>query len=568
MFERKNRLVLFILCFLCHMLVLLSTVLAQDADATDEKIIERYKLMLERKPKEGSTFDRLCQFYTEGAGLERMVADYQAEIEAKPNNANLQLILGHIYKRLGKYTEAVVAYNRAIELAPNDYYPHFALGQAYATLRQHEDAIPALTQAAELATTSHAAPLDELIALYKTLGRAYFSRDRIEEAVSAWSKIAEIDPQNIFARIELADLFREQELYTKAIEQHEAIIRLEQDNPYRVCLSHREIGKIHEEKGDYLKAIQSYDTAITLTAPGNWLRKDVQRRIIGVFASDGNWQSLVAYYQGKLQTAPNDPELIGLLASAYIENQQRDEGIAAYRKGLELAPADTGFRLELITVLQNAEKFDEAAAEYEFLSESQPNDLDIYSKLGELYLQLEDENRAKSTYQRMIDRNPRNAGIHLSLADIYAGHEWTDDAIAAHEKATSLAPNNLDYIQYYGEYYLRKGKRDKAVEIWNRMVARDNAVPENYDRLARLLGTREFRTDAIAASRKAVALAPGEYRYREALARRLMENKEYAAALSEYTEASKLAPNGFFVERVNDQMIEIYRRQDVLVRAD
>ena len=67
----------------------------------------------------------------------------------------------------------------------------------------------------------------------------------------------------------------------------------------------------------------------------------MQRRIIGVFASDGNWQSLVAYYQGKLQTAPNDPELLGLLASAYIENQQRDEGIAAYRKGLELAPADT-----------------------------------------------------------------------------------------------------------------------------------------------------------------------------------------------------------------------------------
>ena len=95
-----------------------------------------------------------------------------------------------------------------------------------------------------------------------------------------------------------------------------------------------------------------------------------------------------------------------------------------------------------------------------------------------------------------------------------------------------------------------KDKRDKAVEIWNRMVAGDKAVPENYDRLARLLGTREFRTDAIAASRKAVALAPGEYRYREALARRLMENKEYAAALSEYGQKhQKLAPNEFFVER-------------------
>ena len=288
MFGRKYPLVLFILCFLCHMLVLLSTVLAQNADATDEKIIERYKLMLERKPKEGSTFDRLYHFYVEGAGLEQMVADYQAEIEAEPSKANLPLILGHIYKRLGKNTEAIAAYKRAIELTPDDYYPHFELGQVYATLRRHEDAIAVLTQATELASASHAAPLDELFALYKTLGHAYFSRDQVEESISAWSKIAEIDPDKLFARVELADLFREQELYTQAIEQHEAIIRLKKDDSYRVCLSYREIGKIQEEKGDYQKAIQSYDAAITLTAPGNWLRKDVRRRIIGVFASDGN----------------------------------------------------------------------------------------------------------------------------------------------------------------------------------------------------------------------------------------------------------------------------------------
>ena len=45
--------------------------------AQDEQIIERYKLMLSRNPKEGSTFDRLYQFYLEGTGLDAMVTDYQ-----------------------------------------------------------------------------------------------------------------------------------------------------------------------------------------------------------------------------------------------------------------------------------------------------------------------------------------------------------------------------------------------------------------------------------------------------------------------------------------------------------
>ena len=179
---------------------------------SDAKIIERYKSMLNRTPKEGSTFDRLYQFYLEGAGLDAMVADYQAAAQAKPNDANLQLILGHIHKRLGKDTETVVAYQRAVELAPEDYYPHFTLGQMYATMRRHEDAIRELTKAAELSEATRAASPEELMEIYKALGRAYFSRDQVDAAISAWAKIPELDPENIFARIELSDLFREQEL--------------------------------------------------------------------------------------------------------------------------------------------------------------------------------------------------------------------------------------------------------------------------------------------------------------------------------------------------------------------
>lgn len=537
--------------------------------AQDEKVVERYKLMLSRNPKEGSTFDRLYQFYLEGDGLDAMVADYQAEAEVKPNDSNLQLILGHIHKRLGKDTETLAAYQRAVELAPNGYYPRFALGQMYATLRRHEDAIQELTKAAELSEETQAASPEELMTIYKALGRAYFSRDRVDEAIAAWTKISELDPENIFSRIELADLFREQQLYEQAIAQHEAIIALKTDDPYRVCLSRREIGNIHEEKSDYEAAIQTYEAALALTAPGNWLRKDLQHRIIGIYAADGNWEGLITHYKEKLENTPNDPERIGLLAEAHIENQQLDEGIAAYQKALELAPTDTALRLNLIAALRNAEKFEEAAAAYESLSEQQPDDFGIYRELGELYLQLDDEDKAKTTYQRMLARDPDNASTHLILAEIYANHEWVDDAIAAYQKAISLAPDNLDYIEYFGEFYFREGDRAKTLETWNQMVAGDKAVAENYDRLAKLLDSKarvlNSQTEAIAASRKAAELAPDVYRYREALAKRLLENRDYDAALAEYTEATKLAPNEFFAEQMDNQRIEIYRRQGTLV---
>ena len=58
---------------------------------------------------------------------------------------------------------------------------------------------------------------------------------------------------------------------------------------------------------------------------------------------------------------------------------------------------------------------------------------------------------------------------------------------------------------------------------------------------------------------------PEVYRYREALAKLLMKNEDYDAALTEYTEASKLAPNPFFAEEMDNRRIEVYRRQGVLI---
>ena len=565
MFERqKYSIALCVLYLLFSTLLLSPIILAQD-ETSDAKIIERYKLMLNQKPKEGSTFDRLYQFYLEGDGLEKMVADYQAEVQAKPNNPNVQLILGHIYKRLGKDKEALTAYQRAVALAPDNYYAYFSLGQLYVTLRQHEGAIRELTKAVTLSEQWQSVSPEELTEIYKALGQAYFSRDKLEDAIRVWVKISELDPQNVFARIELADLFREKELYPQAVAQHQAIIDIKKDDPYRRCLSLREIGKIHEDTGDYEKAREHYDKALDLTATGNWLRKDLQHRIIAIYSADANWKDLITYYQEKLEANPNDPELLGLLAAAYIENQQLEEGTGTYRKGLELAPTDSGLRLNLITALRNAEKFEEAAAEYESLSEQQPDDFGIYRELGKLYLELQNEDKAKAVYQRMIDQDPQNASTHLTLAEIYTGHEWMEDAAAAYQKAIALAPQNLDYIEYFGEFYFRQANRDKAIETWNQMVVDDKRTAENYDRLARLLEAKKFLTEAITASKKAVELMPDAYRFREALAKRLMSNKQYDDALLEYNEAIKLAPNDFFAEQMDDQRIELYRQQGTLV---
>ena len=78
-----------------------------------------------------------------------------------------------------------------------------------------------------------------------------------------------------------------------------------------------------------------------------------------------------------------------------------------------------------------------------------------------------------------------------------------------------LRLNNLDYIEYFGEFYFRQANREKAIETWNQMVSDAKSTAENYDRLARLLETKTFPTEAIEASKKAVEMMPEAYRFRE-----------------------------------------------------
>ena len=82
--------------------------------------------------------------------------------------------------------------------------------------------------------------------------------------------------------------------------------------------------------------------------------------------------------------------------------------------------------------------------------------------------------------------------------------------------------------------------------------------------MAQLLDAKDFHAEAIAASRKAVELSPESFQYREELANRLMESKNYEEALAEYSAAEKLAPNEFFADQMEDRRIELYRRQGTL----
>jgi tetratricopeptide (TPR) repeat protein len=527
--------------------------------SVNEKVVRRYKRLLVQKPVEGSTLDSLCRIYIEGPGLDELIGEYEAELKREPRNPALHLILGHLYKRTGRIGEAIEEYRKAAEISPQDYYPKFALGQLNYELREYEKSIQELEEAVRLNP-----PKESLSKIYKLLGKAYFYRNRPQEAVKSWRRMAEVEPENAFARMELAELFKEQELYQEAIEQLQAVIRLKSDDPYRVCISLREIGEIYERMGQKEKAIKVYERAISKTAPGNWLRKDLQRRIISIYKGKGDMEGLIGYYRRKLEEAGGkEVETLRLLADAYAEWGRWDEAIGSYKKALELAPSDTQTRMALIHALKGAGKLEEAIREYDRLIEAQPNEPELYREKGALLLKLGQKEDAVRTWEEIVRRDPDDPSAHLMLAEIYRMHDLREEAIAEYERAIELSPQNVDYIEYLGDYYLKLGDREKALEIWRRMCEGQRETAENCMRLSGILQANGFKDESLVYARRAVELSPESFNYRMDLADMLVEERRYDEALKHLEAAFKMAPSDHFRDQVQDRMLEIYRDQGI-----
>jgi adenylate cyclase len=108
---------------------------------------------------------------------EQAVAQAQQAIESNPGRANTHFVLGSILYFTGRYKEALQTLKKVIRLDPKgpSYY-HLAMGHAYRGLRQYEEAIAAYKKAFE-GNPNYWMPRVFLAATYNMAGQEEMARD-------------------------------------------------------------------------------------------------------------------------------------------------------------------------------------------------------------------------------------------------------------------------------------------------------------------------------------------------------------------------------------------------------
>lgn len=186
----------------------------------------------------------------------KAAAQYRASTQIDPTYPEPFKALGDLLlaapRRL--YDQAVEAYGRAIELRPFYADAHVGLGDAKAAKGDIDGAVAAYQKALSFNAVN--------ARVHMSLGKIYFNEQGLYyEAVTAFKKAIDLDPNAVEARMGLGEVYEDKGLYKEAIAEYARVIELDPKHTgalYNIALAY--------EKVDPREAIVQWERYIALAS--------------------------------------------------------------------------------------------------------------------------------------------------------------------------------------------------------------------------------------------------------------------------------------------------------------
>ena len=167
-------------------------------------------------------------------------------------------------RKLKRYGDSLRDYDAALRIAPGYAPSHAGRGIVLSHLGRIEEARRAFDRAVALSADS-----------YTLMRRAEFWIDqgKLKEAVADFSRMIEINPADILARVNRATALGQMGAYDEALADCRAALRVEKNDPaiYRIR------GSIFEHKGLIDRARADYRRALELAPDDRWVQAALQR---------------------------------------------------------------------------------------------------------------------------------------------------------------------------------------------------------------------------------------------------------------------------------------------------
>ena len=450
---------------------------------TLDQAIAEFQKIVTLDPK--SVEDRMVlgQLYTVKHQNEKAEEQFKAAQNIDPDSEEVVLNLSRLYAENGDLPHAA----KVIEAVPvSERTPkmEFTLGAVYDQLKRTKDAIDAYKRAADL-DPEDAHNLG-------ALAQALLNDNQLDEALKEYRQLADADPEDAGTLVHISEILRRQGKYEEALATVKKAVKKDPDSPEA---GYNE-GLLLDVLGRYEESAQVYEHMVDLTSHAN-----------GAYTADEK---------------NNRAIFLERLGAVYHEQNKVNEAIAAYQKMIELGgdSALRGYQNE-VDVYRDAKMFDKAIEVSRKAVEADPKNRELKLMLASELVDQGKEDEGISMAKGMINNSADDREVWITLGQIYTRiHKWKE-AEDALNKATALTSKKEDtvYLLFLkGSLAERQKHYEPAEQYFHQALDVDpnNAAVLNY--LGYMLADKGTRLpEALKMIRKAVELEPMNGAYLDSL---------------------------------------------------
>ncbi len=450
---------------------------------TLDQAIAEFQKIVTLDPK--SVEDRMVlgQLYTVKHQNEKAEEQFKAAQDLDPDSEEVVLNLSRLYAENGDIAHAAKVIE-AVPVSERSPKMEFALGAVYEQMKRPKDAIDAYKRAADLDP--------EDVHNMGALAQALLNDNQLDEALKEYRQMADADPEDSSTNVHISEILRRQGKYEEALTTVKKAVKKDPDS---LEAGYNE-GLLLDVLGRYDESAQVYEHMVDLTSHAN-----------GAYTADEK---------------NNRAIFLERLGAIYHEQNKVDEAIAAYQKMIELGGDNAlrGYQSQ-VDVYRDAKMFDKAIAVSRKAVEANPTDQDLKLMLaGELVDQgKEDEGIAMA--RGLLKNSPDDQKVWIALGQIYTRiRKWkeAEDALNKASAITTKKDDNIYLLFLKGGLAERQKHYEPAEQYFHQALELDpnNAMVLNY--LGYMLADKGSRLpEALKMIRKAVELEPMNGAYLDSL---------------------------------------------------
>jgi tetratricopeptide (TPR) repeat protein len=259
-----------------------------------QEIVAAYREVLRERPDDPKILRILGRLYSQLSDRDNAVRFYQNALAVDPTDAQTAIALGDEYVMLEDWTSAAEAYRRALRIDPQNARAHSNLAYCYARMGRLEEAIQENQIVLQIAPNDYISRRN-LVLLYRDTGR-------IEQAIQEAQPLPEQTPQKELGLtwMLLGELYQTAGRMTEAITAYERAIETQPD----LAAAYATLGALYLEKGRPHDALQVYQQLAQLT-PDDYI---VHRQLALVYRELGQLDRALEEAQLALHKAPAEQQ--------------------------------------------------------------------------------------------------------------------------------------------------------------------------------------------------------------------------------------------------------------------